>query len=103
MPKQLTGQQILDLPMNPEVNDAEATTVRSYLKACLAALIQEGEGFSGKRPLGNSHWQAQLAEALIRGNAMPGEIVTYEDGEGYDAEFDYGDLDAPLLRAVEAL
>ena len=35
-----------------------------WLRACLSALISEGEGFSGKRPLGNSGWLGDLFECL---------------------------------------
>lgn len=38
---------ILDIPM--EENDANASTIREYLKALLSHLWAEGEGFSGKR------------------------------------------------------
>lgn len=39
-------------------------TWRGWLRACLGALISEGEGFSGKRPLGNSGWLGDLFECL---------------------------------------
>lgn len=50
----LKPQEILDLPMDKEENDAQASSVRGYLKTLLKTLWEEGEGFSGKRPLGNS-------------------------------------------------
>jgi hypothetical protein len=48
----------LDLKL-PE-NDAGADTVRDYLKALLLKLWEEEEGFSGKRPFGNSGWKHEL-------------------------------------------
>lgn len=46
---------ILDILMGE--NDAGALTVRDYLKALLRRLWLEQEGFSGKRPFGNSGWE----------------------------------------------
>lgn len=62
--------QILALPLDPEENDAEASTVGEYLGAILKALLVEQECFSGKRPLGNSGWEGPLEDAL--------------DGAGYE-------------------
>ena len=45
-------------------NDAKAKTVREYLKMLLERLWEEGEGFSGKRPFGNSGWEYDLYAAL---------------------------------------
>ena len=53
---------ILDVPM--QMNDAGATTVRAYLKALLSALWAEEEGFSAKRPFGNSGWQHEVYSSL---------------------------------------
>lgn len=55
---------VLDLPMQP--NDADAATVRDYLKTLLAKLWEEEESFSGKRPLGNSGWQYDLYKPLVQ-------------------------------------
>ncbi len=63
---------ILDLPM--EENDAEATTIRDYLKALLSTLWREEESFSGKRPFGNSGWTWDIYRALVAGGAIKGKI-----------------------------
>ncbi len=39
-------------------------TWRGWLRACLWELCDKGEGFSGKRPLGNSGWLGDLIECL---------------------------------------
>lgn len=57
-----TAIKALDLPI-PE-NDADAPTVRQYFKELLIALLIEEEGFSGKRPFGNSGWQYDFMEPL---------------------------------------
>ena len=74
---------ILDQPMDFE-NDACATTVRDYLKALLLELWKEREGFSGKRPFGNSGWQFDLYKALIVAGAVPGKL----DEDGFVQELD---------------
>ena len=62
---------ILDLPMDR--NDAGAATVREYLvKLALQVWIEE-EGFSSKRPFGNSGWQSEVYRAMIDGGAIEGD------------------------------
>ena len=75
MTKEFTPAEILALPMQP--NDANAPTILAYLKELLRKLWQEGEGFSGKRPFGNSGWEDDLLLALLKGDAISG--VHYDD------------------------
>ena len=58
-------------------------TVRQYLCRLVEELWREEEGFSGKRPFGNSGWQPDVYGALIGGGFIDGTI---EDGypEKYD-------------------
>lgn len=77
----MTAVEILALPMEP--NDAGALTVREYLKALVAAVWRKGEGFSGKRPFGNSGWECDLLRALARGGAIKARFVKVD---GYDWE-----------------
>lgn len=74
---------VLRCPMGR--NDADAATVGGFLTALLSALWSEGEGFSGKRPLGNSDWQYQVYEALVKNDLVEGHL----DCEGYLDEFSY--------------
>ncbi|WP_025157210.1 hypothetical protein [Leifsonia aquatica] len=55
---------ILDLPMNPDENDANASSIREYLGKLLWTVLYEDEGFSGKRPFGNSGWTGELEDVL---------------------------------------
>lgn len=71
-----TPAAVLALPMRP--NDADAATVRDYLVALLAALWEESDNFSGKRPFGNSSWPYDLYETL--GKAGLVEVIWDEDG-----------------------
>lgn len=74
---------ILDLPMGE--NDADAKTVREYLKALLSAVWKDGESFSGKRPFGNSGWEYELYTALVLAGAAPGRM---DDGELQECDAD---------------
>lgn len=62
-------------------------TVKVYLKELLATLWKQGEGFSSKRPFGNSGWECDLGHALLRGGAIDGliddndEIVSFNGSQ----------------------
>jgi hypothetical protein len=86
---------ILDLPMG--YNDADAKTVRDYFKALLLTLWKEEEGFSGKRPFGNSGWQYDVYRALANAGAISED--KYDDGEvkSYDTKA----ADKIILSAIE--
>jgi hypothetical protein len=71
-----TPAELLDLPLPP--NDSGAGTVRGYLVKLLASVWEEGEGFSGKRPFGNSGWQSDFYPALISAGIIEGTLD--EDG-----------------------
>ncbi len=95
-----TPQQILDLPMQP--NDSGADTVRGYLVALLTKLWQEGEGFSGKCPFGNSSWKWDLYAAL----ATAGYANNPFDEHGYvtsDNDFDEHAAKRLIAEAIGAL
>jgi hypothetical protein len=79
-PIESAGTVLLDLPLGE--NDAEAATVKDYLKALLAELWREGEGFSGKRPFGNSGWEYELYLPMIKAGLISGKL---EEG-GYGVE-----------------
>lgn len=96
----MDGKEVLALPMQD--NDAEATTVRDYLIALLVGVWVEREGFSGKRPFGNSGWQYDLYEPL----ATAGAIVATFDEDGYFesmADNEKRKADALIMSAIEAL
>ncbi len=83
--------EFLDLPMGE--NDANAVTVRDYLKALLRKLFAEGEGFSGKRPFGNSGWEGEIAAAFVKAGRLKGKM------DGVYAE---GYSDDELYRLTQA-
>lgn len=79
----ITPAEVLDLPMR-QPNDADAETVREYLVKLLATLWEEGEGFSGKRPLGNSCWESDLYLPLIAAGVVDATL----DEDGFLDEID---------------
>lgn len=76
-----TPAELLALPLPP--NDSGATTVRGYLAKLLEQVWTEEEGFSGKRPFGNSSWQYDIYLAMARAGMIEGAGL---DSDGY---FDY--------------
>ena len=79
--------------------DDEETTIREYLKSLLNELWKEGEGFSGKRPFGNSGWENELYEGLVKGGLVKGEI----NEDGYVDEFDVAEANKLIFKAIKAL
>ena len=52
-------------------------TIRDYLSKLLLKLWKDKEGFSGKRPWGNSGWDYDLYTALIKGKYITGQLDEY--------------------------
>lgn len=86
--------QILHLPMGE--NDADAATIGEFLGTLLSTLWIEADGFSGKRPLGNSDWQYQVYAALIEAGYVEGEIDEY----GYIEDIDDDAAEELILKAI---
>ena len=51
----------------------ETITVREYLHKLLETLWIEGEGFSSKRPFGNSGWENDLIIPLVKAGFVEGK------------------------------
>lgn len=92
-----TPQQLLDLPL-PE-NDSGASTVRGYLAALLAELWREEDGFSGKRPFGNSSWQYEIYAPMVKAGIVDGRL----DEDGYVEDVDVPAADKLILAAIQSL
>lgn len=95
----LDDDQILDL----ELPDIEHTTIRDYFKALLMQLIVDGDGFSAKRPLGNSDWQWELYETLARAKLIDADWDPGEPDHSYMIDCDTRAGDKLLCRLVESL
>lgn len=94
-----TPDQVLACPMDPTTNDAGASTVRGYLVRLLTELWTEQDGFSGKRPFGNSSWDLELYKALIQAGLLEGVV----DEDGYVDSVDRDAGDELVHAAIEAL
>lgn len=88
---------VVDCPMEP--NDAEAETIGDYLRALLLELWYEGEGFSGKRPFGDSSWEYDLYKALGQAGLID---ITFDD-DGYVDEVDSATADKLVAAAIKGL
>jgi hypothetical protein len=85
---------ILGLPL--EDNDAGAATIGDYLHALLKAVWIEEEGFSGKRPFGNSGWKSDIECALVEAGIVDGEI----DEDGYLERVDSNAVDRLIVDCI---
>jgi len=70
-------------------------TLRDYLKDLLRTVWVEEEGFSGKRPFGNSSWQHNVYAPLVKAGLVAGVI----DTDGYVERMDDRGGD-DLVKAV---
>ena len=93
----MDNKAVLDLPM--EKNDANAKTIRDYLKTLLATVWEDEESFSGKRPFGNSGWQGDVYQALVAGGAIIGTV----DEDGYATDYDRNEAAAIIQKAIRSL
>lgn len=74
-------------------------SIREYLHALLTELWREGEGFSGKRPFGNSGWEYDLYKPLIVAGVIKGSL----DIDGYIADVDTKAGNAEVFRLIDEL
>lgn len=72
----------LDIRFDSDAGDD--LTIRGYLRELLTTLWSEGEGFSGKRPFGNSGWSSDLFKPLVQHGFIKGVI----DSDGYLEDYD---------------
>ena len=91
---------ILDFKM--EENDAEATTIREYLKELLLMVWEQDESFSGKRPFGNSGWKYDIYRTLATHKLIEAEID--EDGDIIEIKrSEYTKADKLISEAIASL
>ena len=95
--KKYDGEAILGLKLDK--NDSGQRMVGQYLLELLWRVWQEGEGFSGKRPFGNSGWEYDLYKPLIRAGIIKGSL----DHDGCIEDCDEQAGHAAISAAIEAL
>lgn len=91
------GREMTNIPM-PE-NDAGASTIGGYFEKLLLKLWDEQEGFSGKRPFGNSGWDYDVYTALIKTGAISGKL----SDDGYVEEFDQDEADKAVKSIIDSI
>jgi hypothetical protein len=77
----------------------EEITLKQYLKYLLLAIWDEKEGFSGKRPFGNSGWEYDIYAALVKSNFVEGKL----DECGCVEEIDEKKADELIEEAIKSL
>ncbi len=80
-------------------NDSGADTLAGYLGALLRDVWVQGEGFSGKRPFGNSGWQYEVYFPLVKAGWVDGFVDEYNDLDQVDTQV----ADAVIVRAIDRL
>ena len=86
----------LEVRFNSDAGDN--LTIRDYLRTLLETLWSEGEGFSGKRPFGNSGWEYDLYAPLIKAGFIKGRL----DEDGYVADFDSNEAESYVFDLITA-
>jgi len=92
-----TQERVLAAPMNKKATGA--SSVGDFLHQCLLELWSQQEGFSGKRPLGDSGWNCDIAHALVKDGILTGKLD--EDGDLLD--YNRKDLDRLMRNAINHL
>lgn len=94
----MSDQEMLELKFESRDLNRELT-IKEYLKELLKTLWEEGEGFSGKRPFGNSGWTYELEYCLVKNDIVEGVI----DQDGYVSNLDRAGAHATVARLIGAL
>ena len=74
-------------------------TIREYFQELLITLWEEIDGFSGKRPFGNSSWTYVFVKPLIENNILKGNFDKY----GYVENYDYEKYHSLVLELINEL
>jgi len=94
----MTDDEILELKMTSDIGE---TTTREWLRELLLTLWREGEGFSGKRPFGNSGWEFDAYAALIKAGVVKGKLDEYGHVEKVDRDEAEKIVDRLIMRMCE--
>jgi len=77
----------------------ETISIKDYFKRLICMLGEEAEGFSGKRPFGNSGWEYDVYGCLIANGATFGTL----DDDGYNDECNIIEADEYVQKIIAAL
>lgn len=95
----MTNKEILKLRFYSDYLRKEIS-IEEYLKLLLIKLLQETEGFNGKKPFGNSAWIYDLAYCLCTNGIIKSQEI--EDEEGC-YEFDYKEFENKIIEIVRSM
>ena len=91
-------ESILDLKFFSE--DLEKTlSIREYFIDLLTTLWEEEDGFSGKRPSGNSGWKYEVYTCLVKHEIVKGRLGE----DGYLEEIDEPKAKKVVLEMIKML
>lgn len=87
MPKNNESKDTLEYALSLRFNSdaGDNLSIRDYLYKLLDTLWKEEEGFSGKRPFGNSGWMYELYTPLVKNDIIEGTL----DENGYIDDLNY--------------
>lgn len=71
----------------PNLKKDKTKKVKKYLKKLLLTLWEEGECFNSKRPFGDSGWEYEIYEMLVKDGLVEGTI-DQEIGGLYECDYD---------------
>lgn len=77
----------------------EDMTIREFLQRLLLTLFEEQDGFSGKRPFGNSCWDGDIIVCLIQNKIISGKV----DGDNYLEDYKYDEYWKVISEAIKSL
>ena len=81
----------------------KTVTVKEFLKELLITLWREDEGFSGKRPFGNSGWKYDMYHELIKRGIGKGTVEIDKDGDVVQSDIDEIETDKLIYQAIEKI
>lgn len=93
----------LDVVFYDNISLNREVTVREFFREMLSKLWYDPEGFSGKRPFGNSCWYYPVIYALVEAGAIGGSVDRDEDGYIQDSKFDSKESDKFVQSLIAKL
>lgn len=94
----MANKEILELKFE-STDLGKEISIKDFFKELLTTLFIEGEGFSGKRPFGNSGWDWDLKICLAKNEVIKGEYDSKYD----DWDFDSQEADKKIFELIKEL
>lgn len=94
-----TSKEILNIHLFNTDASIAPISIRQYLYTLLRDLWIKEDGFSGKRPFGNSGWKYEIFIGLIREGVIEGSL----DENGYLEDCDDAAGDKVILACIDEI